>query len=389
MEDSSKLIQGRVLPFLSETYLHDTSVRSQIIYSSVILFLTAAFLSLPFINVSINIKSLALIRPSTEVSMIRSLVNGRIKESYIQENKAVRQGDVLFTIESDLLTEKEKYLQTKAVDAQNLIKDLHTLLKTESTLNPELSTSLYQQAWFNYKQRIIEAQAHYKKAVVDYNRNAKLHQQAVIADVEFEGFKFAMDKTKNELSLLTQSQLNQWQGELQNLNKELADLTTQLSQLEEEKQNLSVTAPVSGTIQNLKGIYPGSTVFMGQDVASISPDTNLIAEAYITPNDIGLIRKNMPVRFQVEAFNYNQWGLATGNVIDIPNDIQVVNDHPVFKVKCSLHKDYLQLKNGYKGYLKKGMTLQARFMITERSLWQLLFDKVDDWINPNLSRKSS
>lgn len=39
-------------------------------------------------------------------------------------------------------------------------------------------------------------------------------------------------------------------------------------------------------------------------------------------------------------------------------------------------------KNGYKGYLKKGMTLQARFIITERTLWQLLYDKVDDWINP-------
>jgi HlyD family secretion protein len=29
------------------------------------------------------------------------------------------------------------------------------------------------------------------------------------------------------------------------------------------------------------------------------------------------------------------------------------------------------------------MTLQARFSIAERSLWQLLYDKADDWLNPN------
>jgi HlyD family secretion protein len=56
----------------------------------------------------------------------------------------------------------------------------------------------------------------------------------------------------------------------------------------------------------------------------------------------------------------------------------------VFKVKCSLDVDHLKLKNGYKGYLKKGMNFTARFSVAERSLYQLLFDKVDDWINPNL-----
>ena len=91
----------------------------------------------------------------------------------------------------------------------------------------------------------------------------------------------------------------------------------------------------------------------------------------------------MPVRFQVDAFNYNQWGLATGNVTEISSDIYFVNEKPVFKVTCQLREDYLQLKNGYKGYLKKGMTLQARFVVAERTLWQLLYDKVDDWINPN------
>ena len=42
------------------------------------------------------------------------------------------------------------------------------------------------------------------------------------------------------------------------------------------------------------------------------------------------------------------------------------------------------LKNGYSRPLKKGMTLQARFVITKRSLWQLVYDKIDNWLNPIL-----
>jgi HlyD family secretion protein len=30
------------------------------------------------------------------------------------------------------------------------------------------------------------------------------------------------------------------------------------------------------------------------------------------------------------------------------------------------------------------MTVLARFQVTRRTLFQLLFDKADDWLNPNL-----
>ena len=40
-------------------------------------------------------------------------------------------------------------------------------------------------------------------------------------------------------------------------------------------------------------------------------------------------------------------------------------------------------KSGFVGYLRKGMTLQARFLLAERSLWQLLFDDVSDWLDQN------
>ena len=108
-------------------------------------------------------------------------------------------------------------------------------------------------------------------------------------------------------------------------------------------------------------------------------------EVYVSPGDIGLITESMPVRFQIDAFNYNQWGLAEGRVIDIARDISMLEGQPQFLVRCQLSQKSLHLKNGYSGQLKKGMTLTARFQVSRRTLYQLLYDKVDDWLNPQLN----
>ncbi|MFN7234690.1 MAG: HlyD family secretion protein, partial [Cyclobacteriaceae bacterium] len=308
---------------------------------------------------------------------------GYIQEVRVKENEAVEKGQLLFTVHAPVLEEKEKYLMAKLQESADFIEDLNKLVAGKTTPD-QLITNLYRQSHFDYRQKLIDRQTKFLKVKQDYERNKKLYDQKVIAAADFENFQFELDKSKNEIELLKQSQLSQWQQELRNYERELTDLQNQLAQTQKEKENLNIKAPVSGTVQNLTGVYPGSTVFAGQELAQISPDTDLLAEVYVSPNDIGLLRPGMDVRMQIGAFNYNQWGLLNGKVKEISNDIQIMDNRPMFEVKCSLEKEYLTLKNGYKGNLKKGMTLQARFVVTKRSLWQLLYDKADDWLNPNI-----
>src|SRR5699024_6874151 len=102
------------------------------------------------------------------------------------------------------------------------------------------------------------------------------------------------------------------------------------------------------------------------------------------PSDIGLLRPQNKVNYLIDAFNYNQWGVVEGEIVEIGNDVEVKNNTPYFMVKCSLKKNYLLLENKFKGNLKKGMTLTARFQVAERTVFQLFYDKVDDWVNPSL-----
>jgi len=145
-----------------------------------------------------------------------------------------------------------------------------------------------------------------------------------------------------------------------------------------------VTSPVTGTVDQFRGIYKGSSIQAGNLIAIISPDSTLYAEINVSPRNIGYIYPGMPVHIQVGSFNYNEWGTVSGKVTEISSDFLTGNleNQAFYKVKCNLEKNYLIRKNGVTGKLKKGMLVSSHFMITKRSLFDLIYQKMDDWVNP-------
>jgi len=143
-----------------------------------------------------------------------------------------------------------------------------------------------------------------------------------------------------------------------------------------------VKAPISGIVQGLSSKYPGVWLQPNELLCNISPNDQLIGECYVASKDIGFLKIGQPVQYQIEAFDYNYFGFVKGQILAIDNDYTLISNAPVFKVKCGFEKKTLSLKNGYLGQLKKGLKFQARFNVANRSLWQLLFDKLDDWLNP-------
>jgi multidrug resistance efflux pump len=329
----------------------------------------------------ISTSSPGLIRPFSAISSVRCAFNGHIKQSFLLENQFVNAGDTLYTVETDALIIRKNFLSDKLNETKQIVADLR-ILTNNNVEEKRLHSALLEQSWITYLQKMTVAKTQLKKAQTDYKRNLSLHNGKVIADVEFETYKYALERATNDVALTRKTQVNQWHSELMNYERDMRSVESELAAVEREIKSMIVRSPISGTVQGFAGIYAGSVVYAGQELAQISPDADLIVEAYVSPNHIGLIHEGMPVRFLIDAFNYNQWGFGQGKVIDISNDIHIINDKPVFRIRCSLDRNYLQLKSGYKGILKKGMSLQARFIVTERTLWQLIYDGVDDWLNP-------
>ena len=348
---------------------------------------------LPFLKINLSITNPGIIRPCTEVYILYSIHSGRIKEYFLRENMMVQKGDLMYTIENEALTQRQNHsIESIALKDQYII-DLKTAIGTSYrpdtiiTLTGQLPTFVTlacKQSYLNFLQKIAEAHVRSNKAKNDLRRQLLLYQQRVIPDVEFESFKFEFEKSQNDIIQIIESIRSQWHGELKLHSEEKRELEQELRSIQKEKEELFVRAPVRGTLMDLAGIYPGSYVHINQKLGQISPDTSLRVIAYLPPNDIGLIHKGMQVIIQVDAFQYNQWGTVTGHVLELSQDIRMIDNKPLFEVRCSLDKDYLQLRSGQQGFLKKGMTLKARFMVTQRSLWQLLYDKLDVWVNPNL-----
>lgn len=57
-------------------------------------------------------------------------------------------------------------------------------------------------------------------------------------------------------------------------------------------------------------------------------------------------------------------------------------------MRCQIETPYLVYKKtSRKGYIKKGMNVTAHFIITRRSLFDLLYQNIDEWINPAQNEK--
>ena len=380
--DMSQIFPKEILNNTTEVHIFRNKVKTQIIYSVVLLSFIGALVALPFIHLDIYTSSKGMIKPVKERVNITSLYTGKVVESFLQENEYVNIDDTLLIIDNKLVRQKIQLIQKKIEETQNYIWDLDLLVKAPDEVD-SLMTPKYQKELLQYHQKLRELNTKLKKVKTDYYRQLKLYRKSVIAKVEYLDSKYKLNVIKNEKAFYIKQQINTWQATMSQYETELEQLKSNLEQSQQEQTQYYIQAPVAGTIQNLIGIDKGSNIGAGTTICQISPDTDLVAECYVLPSDIGLLKSGNRVKFQVDAFNYQQWGMATGKVMDISKDVSMINNTPTFKVRCKLDDKSLFLKNGTEGKLKKGMTLRARFLVANRTLFDLLYDKVDDWFNPS------
>lgn len=370
----------------SESNFSRHSTRSKIIYSTTVLSVIGSLLILPFIYVDVGVRSQGIIRPVSEVVQVLSIRSGRIEILAVRNNDSVRKGELIAQIASPLTREKLEFNERRAGLAETYLTDLNLLLTLDSLnvlQNPELLTSRYMNAYSAFYFTMRHSAKMVDLAKSRYERNRSLMDRNFISQSVYEDFRHSLNTSISEFHLAIEQQKHTWQADKVAYQEELDRLATERNELLREQEYYRVRAPASGSIQNLAGVSAGSFVSASQILAEITPDTSLVAEVYLSPSDIGLIREHMPVRFQISAYNYNQWGILEGRVLDMSQDVVIMDNQPAFRVRCSLDQTYLTLNNGYRGDLKKGMTLQARFIVNRRSLFQLLYDKVDDWLNPS------
>jgi len=378
----SQIFPKEIIDNTLEVHLFKNKVRSKIIYTILLLSVIAVFAAIPFVYLDIYSSSMGIIKAKKERHQIFSLYSGVVEKINLKENQTVNKGDTLLVVDNSLLEEKLHLTHIKLIETRQNIHDLHYLVTHKKIKIDSLQRYTHQKDVLQYRQKLRELNIRYRKIIRDYNRKKKLYEKEVIPEVEYLDIQYQLDLINQEINFFKKQQIDRWQAKLTQQKTYIKELESATNQSEIQKEQYILIASISGTIQNLKGINIGSNLTAGTSVCEISPNSDLIAECYVSTADIGLIKEENKVKFQISSYNYNQWGLASGEVLEIGKDVVMLNDTPFFKVICSIDQKELSLKNGVKGNLKKGMTFQARFFIANRSVFELLYDKVDDWFNP-------
>lgn len=381
---SKQLFPPEILENTVECYHARISTRSKVIYGLILLMILIVFISLPLVYVDISSQSRGVIRSPYENTTIQSALYGEVISYRMLENKTVQKGDTLIILNSDKLNEQIALATKKIYENDLFISDIACLISEKYT---QLLTPKYRGEYYRYRAKLNEQQISVNYLRKELITQKSLSDQKVISNFEYLQSKNNYEKVNEQLKALEQDYQSSWVAEQTTLNQQNIELGSNIQQFENEKNQYVILAPISGTLVQVAGFQKGNFISPSQNLAYISSNNVLLAECYISPSDIGYVQQNQQVTFQFDAFNYRDWGMVHGKVSQILNDVVLIDQKPMFRVRCVLDKNSLELKNGYEGIIQKGLTFTARFQLNRRSLWQLLFDKVDNWLNPKLLAK--
>lgn len=372
------------LPALSQEYLQVLDHISRIhrtgmwIYLFLLLLFAGFAVSLFFVKVDPGVRARGYIRPLCEKTEIKSLAPARVSKIMVSPGDQVRKMDTILLFDQDKnlnSLENQQLLHRRLIAEQ---KDLNILINNR---DQSLSSDRYLLESEEYKRKLSKKQKELLRAYHELKRIQPLYFEQLIPEKEFQDQQFRVAILENELKTVSALQMASWQRDLERVKTRMIEIKEQMNSLEEQKSFFTLTAPVSGTIESLT-VYEGTLVNTGQVVCQISPDTTLIAECYLSPAFIGKIREGMECRLAVDAYNHHEWGCLDGRIHEISSDIHVIGQQPVYIIKCSLSKEHLELKNGIRAALKKGMSIECRFLAGKHTLFQLLLQKYGDLLKP-------
>jgi HlyD family secretion protein len=300
----------------------------------------------------------------------------------LRDNLKVKAGDTLLILDAAELTAETAHLSDGIQEHQTTITDLEQLITALSdNTYPLLSTALYQRDYQDFRHQWDQANLKVTHAHKQLDRQETLFASGTIAKMEIERYRFDHELVVNEQTQLKERRRHLWTQELTRNERELRALRLKSNSLHQRSRQLVITAPTSGHLIQTAGLLPGSFVGPAQEIAKISPTGALEVLVRVSPQDIGLIRKGLPVTMRMDAFTHTRWGLARAQVKDIGQDVLTDQQgRSAFMVTCTLLDQQLILPSGHRGAISKGMTATAHFTLARRTLAQLLRDRLEDWL---------
>jgi HlyD family secretion protein len=194
-------------------------------------------------------------------------------------------------------------------------------------------------------------------------------------------------ETELQIASADAVRLDEVAGELDKIVSELSDKTSRLRASEDVLNRTTITAPVDGTVINLRFKTVGGVLQRGEPVLEIVPkDESLIVEAKVQPNDIRLIHPGQEAQVHLSAYSMRILPRIKGVVrfasADRVRDAHGDQNHFIAKVEIdradlALHAPGIELL--------PGMPAEVIFVTENRTLLHYLLSPLTDILRRGLN----
>ncbi|MEY4516410.1 MAG: hypothetical protein RL180_756 [Pseudomonadota bacterium] len=138
-----------------------------------------------------------------------------------------------------------------------------------------------------------------------------------------------------------------------------------------QRQNrlMTITAPVSGTVQQLAVHTLGGMVTPAQALMAIVPDNAMVeVDALVENKDIGFVKVGQDAAVKIDTFKFTKYGTLDGKITSLSQD--AIDDEkrgPVYNARVLLAKDWLDI-DGRRVRLSPGMTVSVEIKTGRRRI---------------------
>ena len=173
-----------------------------------------------------------------------------------------------------------------------------------------------------------------------------------------------------------QLQIRQIQQEFsEDVSKQMAEAQSQASDLREKfsvardvAKRITITAPVSGTAQNLRVFTEGAVIRPADPLVDIAPGSgDLIVQAQFSPTDVDALHPGMRTELRFPSFHIRRLPVIKGTVQSVSRDrlIDETTRQPYFLVIVRLRD--ADIPSVLKGKLTAGMPAEVIVPTSERT----------------------
>lgn len=256
---------------------------------------------------------------------IAAMVAGKVIASDVSLGQRVKAGEVLVTLDSQneklRLAEEESRIKALPAQIAALLKQItameqvksRNLLAAQAALQSARSRQKEADAAVgfakDYERRLTQLSSADEGVLVDALRASAETQKLVAARAALSS-----DMLRTEIEAQTQVQQNQ--AEIENLQREAAKLNGELetgkitmARLNQEIELHAIRAPANGAIGDLAALQYGKFVAIGEKLGSVVPDNEIKIVADFPPASVlGRIHAGQKAEMRLDGFPWAQFG---------------------------------------------------------------------------------